>query len=321
MQQQGADMELGEGPAQRARLSIREDLAESIPGLIERDRFLNRIVQLVARYSRQELVAVYTIGMAGGDFILRAGTLPHSSPPPARISIEPNTGASVISTAATGNAVLVAPLREEDDLIGALVVFQPHGGFSAADQALVEALAEEVAPAVAVAERHHVVKQHSVLDPASGAYTNWFLNQRLDEEIERARRQGREVTVVLLNLDGAERIWPTTDVLGGATLPRDLTNVLASSTRKFDVVAQRAPGEFAIMLVDSDAGDAVTVVERIRTRMEHAISRALPGETGVAVATSHASYPLDGEDATSLVLAAEHRLDDALRRQWRPSGR
>lgn len=296
-------------------VTIREELADAIPGIVERDRFLLRVVHLVARHADQALVAIYTRGIAGGDFVLRASTMPQNSPAPTRLAVDGNGHASVIrSSRGSGNAALIATLRDGDDAIGALVAFQAHGGFSRSDQRLVESLAEEIAPAVLVAERHHAVKQHSVVDLSSGVYANWFLNQRLEEEIERARRQGRGATVVLLQVDGVDLVWSEADFLGGTTLLRELANVLTSSTRMFDVVAQRAPGEFAILLVDSAPDDAAVVVDRIRARVTRALDGSMTGESGVHVAASHAAYPVDGEDATSLILTAEHRLDEQVRR-------
>jgi diguanylate cyclase (GGDEF)-like protein len=305
---------IGGAIAEAARTTIRKELGEAIPGLTERDRFLQRAAQLVAHHAGQSLVAIYTRGVAGGDFVLRASTLPPSAPAPSRLSGSTNGRASVIRSAhGSNNAALIANLREGNDSIGALVIFQEHGGFSPADQAIVETVAEEIAPAVAVAERHHAVKQSSVLDLASGAYTTWFFKQRLEEEIERARRQHRDVTVLLLTIQGAERLWSDADMLGCMTLPRDLANVLSSSIRMFDVVAHRAPAEFAIMLVDSQAASASIVIERVESRVLRALQRT-PSETGdIAVVTSYASYPADGEDASALLLTAEHRLDEALR--------
>jgi diguanylate cyclase (GGDEF)-like protein len=311
----GGDPEFSFGH-EDAGSTIRTELGAAISGIIERDRFLQRAAQLVARHADQPYIAIYTRGVAGGELILRASTLPASAAAPARLSGSTNGRASVIrSTHGSGNAALIATLRSGDEAFGALVAFQSHGGFTPGAQAMVEALAAEIAPAIAVAERHHAIKQASVLDLTSGAYTNWFLNQRLEEEIERARRKGREVTVLLLNLQGMERRWHDTDFLGGTTLPRDLANVLTSSTRMFDVVAQRGPGAFAILLLDARAEDAGIVVDRLEARVALALERTHPPVAGVSVVISHASFPADGEDASALILTAEHRLDEALRRQ------
>lgn len=307
--------EFGIGHDEAARMTIRKELGEAISGIIERDRFLQRAAQLVSRHAGQPNVAIYTRGVAGGDLILRASTMPTSSPAPARLSGSTNGRSSIIrSMYGSDNAALIATLTSEDEAFGALIVFRAHGGFNSGDQGMVETLAEEIAPAVAVAERHHAIKQASVVDLTSGAYTSWFLVQRLEEEIERARRKEREVTVLLLNLHGMESIWHAHDFLGGTTMPRELANVLTSSTRMFDVVAQRGPGEFAIMLVDARAEDAGIVVARLETRVARALERTHPDVDDVAVVTSHSSFPVDGEDASALILTAEHRLDEALRR-------
>lgn len=299
-----------------ARTMIRMELAEAISGIVERDRFLQRTAQLVSRQCGQPFVAIYTRGAAGGGLVLRSSTLPPTSPAPARLTSPGAELSNVVrSSSGTGNTALVTPLRVQGDAIGALVVFQERGEFSVADRLLVETVAMEIAPAVAVAEQHHAIKQASVVDLSSGAYTTWFLKQRLDEEIERARRQSRDVSLLLLNVFGVGHVWRETNSLHPASVLRELANVLTSSTRMFDIVAQRAPGEFAILLVDAGEAAVPTVAERIRARVLRALERALPHGVDIDVVASSATFPVDGDDASGLILTAEHRLDAALRRR------
>lgn len=296
------------------RGAIRRELGEAIPTIVERDRFLQRTIQLVAQHAHQPFVAIYTRGVTGHDLVLRASTLPPSTPAPARLTGAINGRPSIVRASnGAGNAALIAALRAGHDPYGALVVFQERG-FTPADQARIEMLAEEIAPAVAVAEYHHAVKQASILDLPSGAYAAWFLKQRLDEEIERAGRAGRDVTLLLLEVHGAEATQAHPVLLGGADPTREMAAALTGSTRMFDVIAQRGPGQFAVLLVDARRDDIARVVARIEARLTRALARSLAESDAVSVVASHAAFPVDGLDATTLFMAAEHRLDEALRR-------
>ena len=84
-------------------------------------------------------------------------------------------------------------------------------------------------------------------------------------------------------------------------------------------MARKAPGEFAVLLPDTNRAGAGVVVERVRGRVARVIERfnAIDDAIPIRVAAGAAAYPLDGDRPTTLLMAAEQRLDDdgSLRRR------
>ena len=105
-------------------------------------------------------------------------------------------------------------------------------------------------------------------DPLTGLGNRAFLLDRLDHELVRAHRSGREVTVLFLDLD---RFKLVNDSLGhhvGHQLLVAAARRLRGCTRVGDVCARLGGDEFSILLGDSS--DPVAIAERIIDALQRA---------------------------------------------------
>jgi diguanylate cyclase (GGDEF)-like protein len=87
-------------------------------------------------------------------------------------------------------------------------------------------------------------------------------------EIERARRTGRPITVAYLDCDDFKVINDRFGHAQGDTLLAAVANTLRRGTRAIDQVARLGGDEFGLLLVDTDAGSAAQLVERLRTALQ-----------------------------------------------------
>jgi diguanylate cyclase (GGDEF)-like protein len=316
-----SDTAVGAGAARTSHADLRAALVDAIAGVVERDRFLQRMVGLVAEVTARPLVALYT-GSSGGALQLRSSSQPGATPAPARIALESDSVVEIM--ASPEHSALVAPLVAREGPFGALLVFSEAGGrFSAQDRRQLAAIAAEIAPTVAVAEQHHVVKQASVIDQLTGAHTAWYLSQRLDEELARAQRAAGAVTVLLVGVLGFEEWHNQLDYADLEALLRELAGALEAATRIFDIVAYQGAGAFAVVLPETERDAAEVVVERVRAQVRRQLARfTFAGSSEsptLSIVTGLAAFPQDGDRGAALMLAAEHRLDES-RRQQRAAG-
>ena len=96
------------------------------------------------------------------------------------------------------------------------------------------------------------------------------------------------------------------DVLGGASKPEELREVITRALRLIDIVTLRAPGRFDLMMPGCDKESAVGLARRIHDLL-HVLG--LRARFGVA------SFPGDAPSAESLPLAAQlalHDVDDGV---------
>lgn len=311
-----SDSARSDRPRETARLAFKTEISDAISGIVDRDHFLQRLAQRVADVTEGAWVAIYTRAGANGDLLLRSTTMQNTRPLPARISAERSrmTGDVVAYSGVDPDANLIhaEPIETADDVMGALVLYSTSlDPLDDSQRQTLATIAEEIAPAIAVAEHHHAVKQNSVIDLTTGAYANWYVTQRFDEEIARAQRTQNPVTIVIAAVHGFEEYQRDAGFDAADELLRSLTTEFSGLTRVFDIVGLRARSEFTILLPDTDLEQAGTVIARIHQRSARVIERLqpAPADARVHVVTGAASFPADGTEATSILLAAEHRLN------------
>lgn len=302
-------------PHDLARITFKTEISDAISGIVDRDHFLQRLARRVAEVTGDAWVAIYTRSGAGGDLLLRSSTMPNARPLPARISADPGRMTDDLIAYSgvdpAGQLIASVPIGPRGDVMGALVLYSSNlERLGEAERATLAVIADEIAPAIAVAEHHHAVKQTSMVDLTTGAYVAWYVNQRFEEEIARAQRTASPVTVVIAAVLGFEEYQHEAGYDAGDALLRDLTAELSGLTRVFDVAGMRGRSEFAIVLPDTDLSQAETVIARIHQRSARVIARQpSPAAARVRVVTGAASFPADGTEATTILLAAEHRFN------------
>jgi diguanylate cyclase (GGDEF)-like protein len=304
------------------RATIRDAIARGIPLVLDRDRFLRKIVEVIAASAGYPSVAIYVTTSDGLQLILGAATDSVPQWLPARLPVEivPASGPALIRAAdvldvlqpGDERRVLLAPLVSGSELVGLLMLLDiGRAAVRDGDLAVYAAMAEEIAPAIGVAARHHDVEQTSVIDLATGAYTYEFFLQRLDEEIARAQRTGHSVTIVMVEAWHFEEF----ERAGGYELADDMLRNLAHGItavmRTSDVVARRRRSGFAFLLPESDIEGANVTITRVSERLDRVeqglrdggYEGPLPG-----VIVGAATFPDDGSSGPALVLAADQRM-------------
>jgi len=133
-------------------------------------------------------------------------------------------------------------------------------------------------------------------DPVTGLYNRGFLEGELQREIERARRYRRSLTLLTLAVEEARSETGLNDV----TL-RAVAGVLLACTRGSDTPCRSGPGEFTLLLPETDAVGATTLARRIHDLIDR---RAQAGTLPVTAHLGLASFPAYPEVPALLEAAA-----------------
>ncbi|HET9083322.1 MAG TPA: diguanylate cyclase [Candidatus Limnocylindrales bacterium] len=86
----------------------------------------------------------------------------------------------------------------------------------------------------------------------------------VSHEDAREERYRRPTTVVVLELDGLDRLVERLGVAAGDRVEPDVADTIAKLARRSDYVARLAPGRFAVLMPETDQIVAINYVERIR---------------------------------------------------------
>jgi diguanylate cyclase (GGDEF)-like protein len=161
----------------------------------------------------------------------------------------------------TARSRMVAPLRVHGESLGVLVV-ETLGAdrFGDHEVRLFEAIAGKAAAALENARLYSLAN----VDGLTGLYCRRYFDQRLAEEIERARRFGAGFSLLLLDLDDFKLINDTFGHPAGDRVLREAAAIAASQLRGVDLAARFGGEEFAYLLPRTSLADAHAVAERIR---------------------------------------------------------
>jgi len=140
----------------------------------------------------------------------------------------------------------------------------PNDSFSTETTELGEWLASQAAVALENARLHDVVQRQAITDDLTGLVNRRRFMDALQSEIERARRFGSQLTVVLADLDDFKRVNDAFGHHAGDDVLRSFADLVRSHVRDVDVPGRIGGEEFAILLPETGKADAASVAERMR---------------------------------------------------------
>jgi diguanylate cyclase (GGDEF)-like protein len=150
-------------------------------------------------------------------------------------------------------------------------------------------------------------------DDLTGLLNRREMERVLTDELERAERYNRPLSLVLIDLDHFKRVNDSHGHQVGDLVLRHLASLLTGQTRAVDHVARYGGEEFALIEVETDAPGALLSAERIRAGLEGSPCPVpgLEGGLSITLSAGVATYPQHGLAAESLLRAADRALYEA----------
>ncbi|MBI4976748.1 MAG: GGDEF domain-containing protein [Spirochaetes bacterium] len=114
----------------------------------------------------------------------------------------------------------------------------------------------------------HELKQEVSRDGLTGMYNQKFLKVTLETQIERVRRYGGMLTLLMIDVDYFKKINDTYGHDAGDTVLMKTANLIRKNTRKVNIVARYGGDEFAVIAPISDVEGGRRLGERLRELVE-----------------------------------------------------
>ncbi|WP_161974649.1 diguanylate cyclase domain-containing protein [Piscinibacter terrae] len=150
-------------------------------------------------------------------------------------------------------------------------------------------------------------------DELTGLPTRGALHQGLAQAIARASRDGGQVAVVFVDLDGFKQVNDTAGHDAGDEVLRTVARRLRAALRGSDVVARVGGDEFVAVI---ESFDSAAQVFKVGRKLVRAAAEPIPvGEQShqIGASVGIALFPGDGADAASLLKAADDAMYDIKR--------
>ena len=150
------------------------------------------------------------------------------------------------------------------------------------------------------------------LDPLTGLYDYGHLWERLEQEVQRSKRHGRPLSIIMLDIDWFKRYNDHYGHLWGDIALKEIAAILQAISRRSDVVARYGGDEFMIILPETPLDGAETIGERARQMVaEHLFKGKTDERVGMTVSVGCATT-FDGQiGARDMVARADGALYEA----------
>jgi diguanylate cyclase (GGDEF)-like protein len=210
-------------------------------------------------------------------------------------------------------SIIGIPLKVGDAVVGVMnMARSTPGGFSASELRLLSLLSDQAAVAISNANLHQMISRQAYSDTLTGLPNRRALDERLEHEVQSARRNNYSFAVVMMDLDGFKNVNDTYGHSTGDEVLRLVFNQMARGVRNTDFLARYGGDELTLILTQSDMSSARIVTEKILEGMKK-LNFTLPDKKKLKLGISGgiAIYPVHARNGSDLLRAADAALYQA----------
>lgn len=153
------------------------------------------------------------------------------------------------------------------------------------------------------------IKNMSLVDPVAGVFSRRYMDERIQQEIKRAYRYERSLSVILVGINQFEEAVVAHGHYAGDVILKGCADSLVEAVRKdVDWIARYGQDSFAVVMPETDSAGAMIVAKRLRIRIASLVMNMYNKELKVT-----ASFGVSGFTASQqkLGFSADILLDKA----------
>lgn len=211
-----------------------------------------------------------------------------------------------------GYASMIAlPLRMEGRVNGTLSVYSSEQNtFDAAETDLLRQLSDDLAYGIQSLRTRTEIAKQAWHDSLTGLPNRSLLRDRMRQAMASAKRTGRMLAVLFLDLDGFKQINDQYGHSAGDELIRETSSRLVSSVRAGDTVSRLGGDEFVILLDIASIDEMGQCLERIMAEVRNPVP--MDGHAvSVSVSIGVTLFPQNDADADALLRHADMAMYQA----------
>ncbi|BBB69230.1 hypothetical protein UNDYM_4977 [Undibacterium sp. YM2] len=214
-------------------------------------------------------------------------------------------------------SIAIIPMRRQGRLIGCLNLgsfkadrFQPN---MATD--FIERLGSIIAICLENVINNERLTYIGLTDPLTNVSNRRYVEQRMLEEIARARRQRYSIACMYLDIDFFKQINDRYGHQGGDDVLKEVAKRIKNELRLSDTLGRFGGEEFVVVLVNTNLHDAIQVAERIRKSIagqDFVLSEAGTCQATISIGLTTIDENTNYDNATSIARDLVLRADRAL---------
>ncbi len=160
------------------------------------------------------------------------------------------------------------------------------------------------------------LEHENLTDPLTGVFNRRFMEQRLAEEISKARRYCFQLSILMFDLDRFKQVNDQYGHQAGDQVLIEISTAIKQQLRDSDLLSRYGGEEFLIIAPNTGPAEAALLAERLRARVEANVflrdHRDFSGQgLNITISIGLASYDDDNDDAETLIGSADRNLYQA----------
>lgn len=206
-------------------------------------------------------------------------------------------------------SIIGVPLKSGKRVFGVIELVNKMDGrpFTPFELKVLSTIADFAAIAIEKAYYFKALKKLATVDPLTGVANRRTFERTLEKEVERCRRYGSPLSMLMIDVDGFKNINDKYGHAAGDEVLKALADILTQNLRKADTVCRYGGDEFVILMPNTSE----QMAERARTRILKHMDYYNDLETELPFNISIGRYTAGPEDAAEVF----HHLDMDLYRQ------
>ena len=188
---------------------------------------------------------------------------------------------------------LGVPIYVLQDITGLLALYstEPHH-FTEEDRHVVSVFGVQAGIALENSRLYDDARRQAVTDNLTGMANRRAFFEEADREFKKARRYGRPLTLIMIDLDCFKKVNDTFGHLTGDRVLKAVAGEIGRTLRidSSDRVCRYGGEEFLVMLAETGAGPAAAAAERLRRRVEELRIDTESGPAAVTISLGVAGF-------------------------------
>ena len=158
---------------------------------------------------------------------------------------------------------------------------------------------------------HEEIYRLTTIDGLTQVFNKRYFMEALEREMSRCHRYGRNLSLILFDIDFFKKINDTHGHLAGDSVLKDLAKLIKGHIRREDILARYGGEEFTIILPEIDSESALVMGEKVRALVAACRFQFQATEIPFTVSVGVAAVDDTVVESTDLIKLADQHLYNA----------
>ena len=198
--------------------------------------------------------------------------------------------------------VVIVPMKMQSNVVGAILMgnFAESVKFDPEDIDVILAFEKELVLGYQSSQVFEHVKSMDIVDTLTGLYTFAYLEDRLEDEINRAVYYQRPCSLLVLDMDDFDEYVEAQGERRSNTMVQRVAKLLNDNIPSVGKIAKFGDSEFGVLLPEMNKKESIDLAEKVREKVEE-LSRASGPEEALTVSIGVGENPIDGATAGDVI--------------------